>query len=456
MMFRTPRLHLVLAAIVLNAICASPTVAQVINEDQKILPDDGEAFDNFGSSVAISGTTAVIGAWRNDDNGFRSGSAYLFDTTTGQQLFKLLPSDGASYNLFGTSVAISGTTTVIGAYWDDDNGDKSGSAYLFDTFTGQEIAKLLPNDGAEHQEFGVSVAISGTIVVVGARFDNNNGNRSGSAYLFDAITGEQIAKLLPSDGAAHDYFGHSVAISGNIAVVGAYKDDDNGDDSGSAYLFDTSSGQQIAKLLPSDGEAFDNFGWSIAICGNTAVIGARYHDENGEDSGSAYLFDSPTGQQFAKLLPIDSATDDLFGYSVAISDTMAIIGALGDDDNGISSGSAFFFDTSTGHQLAKLLPSDGEASDNFGHSVAISNTTTVVGATGNDDLGTLSGAAYLFTRISPCLADINTDGSLDFFDVSAFLTAYAANDPTADFNADGIFNFFDVSAFLVAYLAGCP
>ena len=151
-----------------------------------LLANDGAAGDNFGYSVAISGDTAIVGAWGDDDNGSKSGSAYLFDSTTGRQIAKLLPDDGAANDYFGIFVSISGATAVVGAYFDDDNGADSGSAYLFDTTTGRQIAKLLPDDGAEDDEFGYYVAISGATAIVGAHHDDDNGGNSGSAYLFDA------------------------------------------------------------------------------------------------------------------------------------------------------------------------------------------------------------------------------------------------------------------------------
>ncbi|MCA9275798.1 MAG: hypothetical protein KDA29_07220 [Phycisphaerales bacterium] len=332
----------------LSSMAVSPAGGQTINETVKLLPNDGISLDVFGFSVAINGTTAVVGAFHDDDNGDDSGSAYLFETTVGQQIAKLLPSDGETGDQFGYSVAISGTTAVVGAPNDDDNGTSSGSAYLFDTTTGQQLFfKLLPNDGAESDQFGYSVAISGTTAVVGAYSDDDNGGLSGSVYLFDTVTGQQIAKLLPSDGAAGDFFGISVAISGTTAVVGASGDDDNGNLSGSAYLFDTVTGQQIAKLLPSDGAANDQFGFSVSISGTTAVVGADRDGDNGLFSGSAYLFDTVTGQQIAKLLPSDGAALDQFGLSVSISGTTVVVGASGDDDNGSFSGSAYLFSLNT-------------------------------------------------------------------------------------------------------------
>ena len=274
-----------------------PAQADLGDQLFKLLADDGAPNDYFGFSVAITGETAIVGANYDVDNGVGSGSAYLFDTTTGRQLFKLLPNDGAADDRFGRSVAISGPpgmeVAIVGAYRDEDNGDRSGSAYLFDTTTGRQLFKLLPNDGALGDEFGWSVAISGTTAIVGAQGDDDNGNLSGSAYLFDTTTGRQLYKLLPNDGAAEDLFSHFVAISGTTAIVGAFNnDDDNGNNSGSAYFFDTTTGVQIAKLLPDDGAAYDHFGETVAISGATAIVGAHQNDDNGADSGSAYLFDA--------------------------------------------------------------------------------------------------------------------------------------------------------------------
>ena len=372
----------------------------------KLLANDGAAGDHLGYSVAISGNMAVVGAIRDDDNGSNSGSAYIFDTATGQQLFKLLPIDGAEEDRFGNAIAIDNSTVIVGASQDDDNGNLSGSAYIFDSATGQQLFKLVPIDGAEEDYFGVSVAISGTTAIVGAMWDDDNGPASGSAYLFDTNTGQQLIKLLPEDGEAYENFGYSVAISGNTAIVGAYLDDDGGTYAGSAYLFDVSTGQQIAKLLPSDAENHDWFGYSVAISGTTAVVGSFQDDTNGTDSGSAYLFDTITGQQFAKLLPGDGAADDKFGRYVAIKGTTIVIGAWGDDDHGNSSGSAYLFDAATGDELAKLLPNDGAESDSFGQAVAISDTTAIIGALLDDDNGSNSGSAYLFEVVS----DVDTDG----------------------------------------------
>ena len=210
----------------------------------------------------------------------------------GDQLFKLLPNDPGTEDEFGFSIAIDDGVVAVGVPLNNDNGSNSGSAYLFDASTGVQLFKLLPSDGAFSDEFGRSIAINNGVVAVGVRRDDDNGTDSGSVYLFDAATGAQLFKLLPDDGAELDWFGGSIAIDNGVVAVGAAGNDDNGGGSGSAYLFDASTGAQIFKLLPSDGNFGDAFGWSIAIDNGIAAIGARRDDVQMMNAGSAYLFDA--------------------------------------------------------------------------------------------------------------------------------------------------------------------
>ncbi len=458
-MLKPTRRRLTLTTIALSTFVILPAAGQTINEDIKLTASDGLRNDLFGNSIDIDNDIIAVGAKSDsNENGFFSGSAYLFDASTGAQQYKLLPKDGAVSDEFGAAIAIDNGIVAVGAPYNDDSGSGSGSAYLFDASTGKQLFKLIPNDGTTGDLFGWSIAIDNGIVAVGAFFDDDNGIRSGSAYIFNASTGTQLFKLHPNDGGPGDRFGRSIAIDNGIVAVGAYHDDDNGDSSGSAYLFDASTGKQLFKLLPSDGEASDWFGYSIAIDNGIVAVGAHHDDDNGDSSGSAYLFDASTGKQLFKLIPNDAEAGDNFGNSIAVDNGVVAAGAARNAGNGSGSGSAYLFNATTGEQIAKLLPSDGSASDIFGISIAIDNSIVAVGSSFDDDNGTDSGSAYVYYTGTgpPCPADLTNDGTLNFFDVSAFLTAFAAKDPVADFTNNGTFNFFDVSAFLQAFAQGCP
>jgi hypothetical protein len=210
---------------------------------------------------------------------------------------KLTASDGAAGDQFGFSVAVDGDTIVIGAIGDGDLGSPNGSAYVF-TRTGtvwSQQEKLNASDSAAFDNFGISVALNEDTIVIGAAFDDDNGSDSGSAYVFTR-TGTVWSlqeKLTASDGSSGDQFGESVAINGDTIVVGADFDDDNGSNSGSAYVF-TRTGtiwMQQEKLTASDGAAGDQFGTSVSVNGDTIVIGAFCDDDNGFRSGSVYVFD---------------------------------------------------------------------------------------------------------------------------------------------------------------------
>ncbi len=379
----------------------------------KLTADDGGAGDEFGRSVAVSGNTIIVGADGSNDSGENSGSAYVFVHSGAgwSQQAKLTADDAAALDIFGYSVSISGDTAIVGAPWDDDKGDGSGSAYIFvrsGTAWSQQ-AKLTASDGAASDWFGYSVAISGDTAIVGAYGDDDNGDLSGAAYIFTrtGTAWSQQAKLTPGDGAGGDQFGCFVAIDGDTVIVGAYGDDDKGNDSGAAYAFvraGTSWSQQ-AKLTAIDGAALDSLGTTVDISGDTAVISAHGDDDCGDGSGSAYVFvrNGTSWSQQARLTPNDGATLDAFGFAAVSGDTV-IVGAHNDDDKGDSSGSAYIFtrNETSWSQEAKLTAGDGAAGDHFGWSVALSGGTAAVGALDDGDYGASSGSAYVYeptTRI---------------------------------------------------------
>ena len=289
-----------------------------------------------------------------------------------------------------------------------------------------EEVKLTASDGAEHDHFGHSVSISGDYAIAGALYDDDDGDNSGSAYIYvhEGSSWSQQAKLTASDGAAGDDFGCSVSISGDYALVSAQQDDDNGDQSGSAYIFHRSgsSWTQQAKLLASDAEEHDYFGHSVSISGDYALVSARYDGDAGRYSGSAYIFEKPPGgwsnmTETAKLTASDAAEEDQFGYSVSISGDYALVGVSGDDDNGFGSGSAYAFLRSgtSWSQTDKQTASDGAANDQFGLSVSISGDYALVSARKDDDKGTDSGSAYVYH----CVEDLSLPVELSTFTAQA-------------------------------------
>ncbi len=372
-------------------------------QTHKIIADDADWNNTFGFSVSISGDVAIVGAI--NDYG---GSTYVFDAATGEQVHKLIADDVVSQDNFGYSVSISGDIAIVGARYDDDAGFNSGGAYLFNVTTGAQLHKLTAADGAALDNFGNSVSISGDAAIVGAHADDDAGEYSGSAYVFDATTGEQLHKLTADDASASDWFGRSVSISGNIAIIGSLRDNHAGGyDAGSAYIYDTTTGAQLRKLTAEDAAAWDIFGTSVSISGDIAIIGASGDDDGGDSSGSAYLFNVTTGEQLHKLTADDTAALDYFGGSVSISGDVAIIGAPGDVYETDILGSVYLFDVTTGEQLQKLTADDAAVDDWFGYSVSISGDIAVVGAAMDDDGGDGSGSAYLFA------GDIQFDPPID-------------------------------------------
>ncbi len=377
---------------------------------QKLFADDGAENDRFGWSVAVDGDTAIVGAYLDEALTQQSGSAYVFSRQDGQwrPVAKLRADTEQVSHEFGYSVDIDGKTAIVGAPLGTGNTTGTGSAFVFRRKGSQwrQTAKLVADDGVEGDRFGHSVSLDGDTAVVGTMptevfTDPGFVSEPGSAYVFrrKGTRWRQTAQLLPADNGREDSFGISVAVSGKIAVIGAPGDDDNGFLSGSAFIFRRKGTQwrQTSKLLADDGMEGDRFGNAVALNCNRAVIGAPGDGDNGFLSGSAYVFcrQDEHWRQATKLLADDGQQGDSLGSSVAVDDETAFVGAPGDDDN---RGSAYVFSRMTGRwkQAAKLLADDGQLGDSFGSSVAVDDETAVVGAPGDDDQGIDSGSTYVF------------------------------------------------------------
>ncbi len=376
------------------------------SEQAKLVASDGGSGDHFGYSVAIDGDYAIVGSI-GDSN--YSGAAYVFSRSgdTWIEQAKLIASDRAPNAKLGYSVAISGTSVIVGASGDAENGPNSGAAYVFvrDGNTWIEQAKLIASDGGSGDLFGWRVAISGDTAFIGAIGDDDNGNNAGAVYVFARSEGTwtQQAELTASDGTAGDEFGRRLSIHGDHTVIAARKSgDENGNYSGSAYVFvrngDTWTEQ--AKLTAGDGTTSDRFGYSVAIGEDYAVVGAIGDGENGNFAGAVYAFvrDGDTWTQQAKLTAGDGAAWDRFGYSASIHGDTVVVGAIGANGNRANTGSVYVFvrNGNSWTEQAKLVAGDGDDGDEFGQSVSISGATVLIGATGDDDNGELSGSAYVF------------------------------------------------------------
>ncbi|MBI5558754.1 MAG: FG-GAP repeat protein [Deltaproteobacteria bacterium] len=424
--------------------------------EKKLIASDGEAMDKFGQAVAVSGSFAIVGAHGDDDSGASSGAVYIFhhNGTSWTQTQKLTPNDGESLDKFGQAVGISGSYAIVGAGGDNDKGESAGSAYIFyyNGTSWAQVQKLTASDGTGWAMFGQAVGISGSFAVVGAYGDDDRGESSGSAYVFqhNGTSWTQTQKLTANDGAGWQKFGQSVAISDNFIFAGSGGDTINGGSAGAVYVFfnSGSSWGQVQKLAASDGAGWDKFGQSLSVSGNSAMVGAYGDDDQGASSGSAYMFyyNGSLWQEEQKLIANDGAAADYFGQAVAVAGDYAIVGAYGDDDLGISSGSAYIFhyDGNSWVQLRKLTASQAAPSDYFGQSVAIGDNFAVAGAYGFDDAGESSGSATIYgdfmTNDPPVVPDpdLDGDGDVDGLDLTAYkqqLNSGVTNMSVAEFAA---------------------
>ncbi len=384
-------------------------VGSLITSQQKIIAQDGQAGDHFGCSVAISGDTALVGAYDAADS---AGKAYVYvrSGTTWMQQAVLTAADGRSGDQFGVAVALSGDTALIGA---DGAALKpglgQGAAYIFvrsgASWTQQQ--KLTASDPADFDHFGSAVALSGDTALVGVPHDlvDDHANQ-GSVYVFarSGTAWSQQAHLTASDGAAADWFGYAVALSGDIALVGAAVDDIAAQyDQGSAYIF-TRNGAvwtQSAKLTVAEGMKEDRLGYAVALAGDTALVSAVNVD-SGKSAVYVFVGSGSSWNRQAQWTVAGGANYDNFGQSVALAGEMALVGAR--PTNG-SLGSAYPFTRTDGAWLqeAQLFASDGTSSDQFGSSVSLSGPWALVGAP-NATVGShlYQGAAYLY-HFSPLI-----------------------------------------------------
>ena len=356
-----------------NEVSAVPV--DVPEELQKKLSSDAAAGDFLGCSVDISGDYAVAGAMYKMSAGSARGAAYVFSRNSGGQdnwgeVAKLTASDADSGDLFGRSVAISGDVIIVGAHSEDGSGIDWGAAYIYARNQGGtdnwgQVVKLTASNPESSAIFGYSVGIDGDYAVVGAPNEDGGGLAvdRGAAYIFNRDQGGtdnwgQVAKLVASDAEDSDYFGFSVAIDGDCAIVGAHYEDGLGTDRGAAYIFDRNQGGidnwgQVVKLTASDTSDSDRLGISVDIGGDYAVVGTTYKDDGGSNRGAAYIYGRDEGGadnwgEMVILTASDAEDSDYFGCSVSIDGDYVLVGALYEDGGGVNYGAAYIYGRNSG------------------------------------------------------------------------------------------------------------
>lgn len=411
-------------------ICPAELVAQCVV--QKLTASDSEAIDQFGRSVSISGDVAVVGH-RFDEcqAGPACGATYVyrFDGSEWYEEQKLTASD-ADRASFGWSVSNHGNVVVVGAPGDDcHSGRGCGAVYVyrFDGGTWVEEQKLTASNGTTGDQFGMSVSVSGDVAVVGAGLRACvAGPRCGAAYVYryEGSTWTQEQTLTASDASAFDVFGISVAASRNVTVVGAVNDDCVGDFSecGAAYVYRFEGGTWVEeqKLTASDAEPDDWFGFSVSLDADTALIGAPGRScAHGPWCGTGYVyrFNGARWIEEQRLIAAFDAAGAGFGKSVSVASDVAVVGADGTHcATGFLCGSAYVyrFNDSVWIQEQKLTAFDAMSNDRFGWSVSVSGDLTVVGAIADDcSAGADCGSTYVFA-LGP---DCNGNGDADFCDI---------------------------------------
>ena len=362
---------------------------------------------DFGSSVAIDGNTVVAGLYTTGDPSFW-GAAYVYDLAgpLGAPPIKLAPADDTRE--YGFDVAVQGNILVVGAPEYFPYHERKGSAYVYARVgaTWVQEAKLTASDGGTDDSFGISVAVDGNTIVVGAIGNGAFGTNTGAAYVFvrGAAGWTEQAKLTPDDAGADTYIGNSVAISGDTVVVGApgnYQAPASAWKAGKAYVFTRAGTRwtQQQSLVSPDSVVGDTFGYAVAVDGDDVLVGAPNFPPRDTLSRSAYVFSRSAGvwSMRQKLQPVIPSANELFGLNVAIRGGSLAVGSPG--LNGAQdSAFVYIWNGSTWAPGPRLSPTDGVRDRLFGRDVALDGSRIAVGALRDLHPGSTRGSVYVYER----------------------------------------------------------
>ncbi len=402
----------------------------------KLLPRGGgdRTVNQFGRAVAVSDRFILVGEAGDDTRANDAGAVYVYHATTGRFLRKLTAADGAEEDDFGSSVALSGNLALIGAPGVDDTGPDAGAAYLFDVATGRQLSKRIAPEVTAAQ-FGTSVALIGRVELVGSPGADSS---RGAVYVFSPGGSPAMRKLVATNRDDQDFFGEAISVSGRMVAVGANGDDEVEPDAGTVYVFDWETGVQLRKFTDSGAVQGDRLGVSVALDGGI-LLASSVGISTGQ-RGKVYVFDVTTGDWDGTLIPDDAANGDQFGTRIALEGNLAIIGTPFKVNRTVP-GVVYAFDVAQRRQVAKWSAVGGMPGDDFGFGVAIGANRVVIGAIGDPVNGPLSGAAHLYRPISGPLAMPAVAASRDFApgviegDYARFFEAFVNEDGEALFRA---------------------
>jgi hypothetical protein len=366
---------------------------------QKYISNPGGPFIGFSAAVALDGDRPMVGAPKSNASIFDddAGTVHVF-TPAGTAAQVISPMEQGVYHQFGAALAFSGDTAIAGV-------PNERAAYVLVRSGADWIVEAKLSAPGEQSIFGVSVAIDGDTAVVGTGSVYQQSLLT-AAYVFvrSGAVWSQQAKLMASDPQVDDGFGAPIAVDGDTVVVGAAAKDDASVNTGAAYVFVRSGGifTQEAKLLHADPASNDLFGFSLALEGDTLIAGANYKDGMSSDNGAVYVFERSFGlwSEVTKLTAPDAAYNDQFGHAAALDGTTLVISAPQKKGPLMELGAVYIFEGSgAAWALQAELFEATNTAEQFGISVALDGTTAVVGAVYEDfDQGSSAGAAYVLTR----------------------------------------------------------
>lgn len=371
-----------------NSLSASSPITQSFILDNPTLV----GLDRFGVSIEQFDNLMIAGSYQEDTGALDTGSAYLYNVSTGILLATINNPTPEAGDFFGRIVGINENYIAIGAEADNTGAVNTGSVYIYDTVGNllRTINNPTPDTG---DSFGYSIAIDDNHTVVGAYTNDTGASNAGSAYIFDTSTGALLFTLDNPTPEVNDYFGLRVALEGNFVIVGARDDNTGATSAGSVYIYDVTTGGLLHTINNPTPEAGDLFGQRVAVDNGNIIIGAR--DANG-NVGEVYIYDVVTGTLLVTLENPTPQDDDHFGESVAIDGNYAIVGATFEDTGALDTGSAYIFEVTTGRLLYTLNNPTPEAGDWFGNNVSISGNLVTVTSTYDDNGGLDAGAIYTY------------------------------------------------------------